>query len=103
MTNYRYLLSLALAATSMLAADQPASTEMQKIDEQLSSLQSELKDLRRDAFNREMHAQTFMFDNWHEYADEIKANTTDEKKIAEVKAKIKALSDRKEALQSNTK
>jgi len=95
------LLSLAISATALpLYADNaPASTlELQNIDKQLLDLKSELKELRRQAFNKEMDAQPLMFDNWHEYTEDIGSNESSEKKILAIKAKIEALNKRKDTL-----
>lgn len=77
--------------------------EQQDIDAQITTLRSELKELRRNAFNNEMNAQPYMFDNWHQYAGEINSNEENEKKIKAVKAKISELKKRKQALQNQPK
>lgn len=97
MSNYRIFFFLAcIASSALLCADAPSSAS--EIDQQILSLQAQLKELRRDAFNDEMDAQPFMFDNWHEYADEITGNENAEKKITKIKAQIDELNKQKQEL-----
>jgi hypothetical protein len=72
--------------------------ELQDIDEEISSLERELESMRKKALNEEMHAQPYMIDNWHEFAEDIQRAEANEKGILATKKKIQALKDLKEAL-----
>jgi hypothetical protein len=76
--------------------------ELQGIEEQISTLEHELELLRKKALNAEMHAQPFMFDDWHEFAEDVQASEENEKAIVSLKKKIYTLEEQKQAL-LNTK
>lgn len=74
--------------------------ELQGIDQEIDFLKKDLKKLRKDALNQEIHAQQFMFDDWHEFSENVAKAETNEKQILEIKEKIKALTERKESLKN---
>lgn len=97
LTAIAFVLAATTAPFSTQAAAAP-QTEVESIEKEIELLQSQLHNLRKDAFNNEMQAQPYMFDNWSEYTSEIKANEDDEKAILIIKAKIQQLNTRKQEL-----
>lgn len=73
-------------------------TDIQSIDQQIESLEKQLAQLRRNMLNSEIHAQTYMIDNWHEFAEEINRSEDNEKVILMVKKQIQELKDQKKLL-----
>lgn len=85
-----------------LRADAPHTEQVQKIDAQLKTMEERLEKIRTKALNDEMDAQPLMFDNWHQYAEKIKASEQDEKQISELKKQINALKALKESLEKES-
>lgn len=77
-------------------------TELQNINQQIDSLEKQLSEMRRKAVNKEIHAQTYMIDNWHEFAEDINAAEESEQHILAIKKKIHELNDRKETILKET-
>lgn len=97
-------LALSLSIASITYADaNPKITKIEQVDQEIIKLEKELKRLRQDAFNQEMNAQPYMFDNWSEYTENINANEIDEKKIIDIKAKIEDLKILKQKLMKSAK
>lgn len=91
--------ALNLATTPFhVQAEITPNTEIAHIEEEIETLQSQLKNLRKDAFNQEMDAQAYMFDNWSDYVGKINANEKDEQSIIQLKDKIEKLKQRKQEL-----
>jgi chromosome segregation ATPase len=76
--------------------------ELQNIDQEIDFLNKDLEKARKNALNQEIHAQQFMFDNWHEFSENVGQAETNEKQILEIKKKIKALTERKESLKNSS-
>lgn len=72
--------------------------ELKAINEEIKSLSKELSDFRKRALNEEMKAQPQMFDSWHEFAKNIQLSEEDEKKIFEIKERLRKLNERRKAL-----
>ena len=111
LTNYRTLALAALVITSPLllnAADPEPSgqssanqDELNAIENEIHRLKNELQEYRKKALSNEVHAQPLMFDNWHQYAEDIRLSEEDEKHISTIKARIAALNERKQAILKN--
>lgn len=89
-------------------AETPTSStlnELQSIDQEIADLEKELENTRKKIFNKELQAQPYMFDNWHEFAQDIDITEEGEKHISAIKKKIQELEERKESLlkQSSSK
>lgn len=75
------------------------NTELQNIDQEIQSLEEKLSIMRKKQISGEIHAQPYMIDNWHEFAEDIQATENSEKAILAIKKKIEELKERKESLQ----
>lgn len=104
MRQFSFILALLLGTLTLHAETFPSTQEhssqeqIEKIDTELQNLQTELKNYRKAALNAEMQAQPDMFDNWQEYADHIRTNEEDEKKIKKIKEKINSLKEKRAEL-----
>lgn len=94
-----FLLSFAFCQAANNSALQ-TNSEIQNINQEIEFLNSELEKMRRDAHNKEMEAQPFMFDNWHEFANDIELSEENEKGILKIKKKIKELKQKRDLLQT---
>jgi hypothetical protein len=96
---FRYLF-LALVIASPLSAQQEPGwqEELNQINGDIEKLQSQLHEYRRKALSDEMQAQPQMFDNFHEYAQDIQANEADEDMVIKIKAHLRELQARKQKL-----
>lgn len=85
------------AANSTSSPTSPAqtATSPQTLDQQIETLEKQLATLRRNMLNSEIHAQTYMIDNWHEFAEDINRTEDNEKVILALKKKIQDLKDQK--------
>ena len=72
--------------------------ELQSLDQEINSLKKHLEEMRKNALNNEIKAQPYMFDNWHQFAEDIRLSEENEKNIQETKKKLQELNDSKEAL-----
>lgn len=63
--------------------------ELNVIDIQIVLLKNQLHKFREDAEKAEIHAQSFMLDNWHQFAEDIRISEDDEKSIQMIKEEIK--------------
>ena len=74
------------------------SPEQQSLDQEIESREKNLAQMRKEALNLEIKAQSYMFDNWHEFAEDIRLNEEREKEILSTKKKLKELYNQKDAL-----
>lgn len=95
--TFATLLSLAFSPLAQ-AASPPLTSEVEKIDGEIKTLEESLNTLREAALNKEIKSQPLLFDNWEAFAQGIKANEEDEKKILEIKKQIEELQQKKHAL-----
>jgi len=75
--------------------------KFQDINHEIEFLEKQLKQMRKQALNNEIHAQPYMIDNWHQFAEEIKNSEENEKKIVEIKRKIQELNKKKSLIPQN--
>lgn len=95
------ILVFTLLSTSSHAESTPQiQNELQSIDQEIDFLNKDLKKLRKESLNKEIHAQQFMFDDWHEFSENVAKAETNERKILEIKEKIKVLTEQKESLKN---
>lgn len=99
MKKHYYLPSLLILSCAFTIASFPClaenSTTSQTLDQQIETLEKQLATLRRNMLNSEIHAQTYMIDNWHEFAEDINRTEDNEKVILVLKKKIQDLKDQK--------
>jgi len=79
-----------------------ATLTIKNLDSQIESLSTELQTLRKEALNKEIHAQTYMIDDWHQFAEEVEASEESEKAILKIKKKIQELKKQRELLEKHT-
>lgn len=72
--------------------------ELQSINEVINSLEKKLSEKRQQTLNEEVKAQPYMFDNWHEFADDIRVAEENEKEILAIKKRLKNLYEEKNRL-----
>ncbi len=72
--------------------------DLQSLDQEIDSLEKELAKLRRNMLNSEIHAQPYMIDKWHEFAEDVSHAEDKEKEILALKKKIQVLNDKKKLL-----
>lgn len=80
------------------STSQPTPSELQgaeEIDQELQSLEKKIEKLRKEELNKEMHAQPYMFDSWHQYSKEIEAAEEDEKHIEDLKKQVDEIKKKK--------
>jgi len=73
----------------------------QNLDQEIEFLEKELEDLRHKALNSEIHAQPYMIDNWHQFAENIRLAEDNEKKIVKIKKRIKNIKEFKKTKNSH--
>jgi phage shock protein A len=100
-TSYFLLISFLIFTTPSHAENTQtqSQTEIENIDQAIDSLNQQLKNLRKEALNREMQAQPYMRYHWQEFTDDIEHAEEPEKKIHDLKDKLKKLKERKNLLQ----
>lgn len=76
----------------------PQQIHLQNIDKEINSLNQQLEKLRKEAFNQEMQAQPYMFDNWKEFSEDIGNAEEAERKILKLKERIQSLNELKQFL-----
>ena len=95
-------LLIALIFFSFQSESVPASShtqiELQKVNTEINNLEEQLVKTRKNALNLELQAQPYMFDNWHEFANDIRMEEENEKKVIIVKEKLKELYKQRETL-----
>lgn len=93
-----FIFFLAIIPLSSYAENGPTQTRVQRIDQEIDSLNKKLSKLRKEAFNQEMKAQPYMFDNWKEFSEDIEHVEESERKILNIKENIQMLEDLKQSL-----
>jgi hypothetical protein len=98
-----YLLSAIFSFTSiscyaMNSTLSQTQIKLKNLNQEIESLHNELVKMRKDSLNNEMHAQPYMFDNWHEFTESIKLSEESEKNILKIKKQIKDLTQERDSL-----
>lgn len=100
--NIFFLLTYAICSFPALSYTEHfnnrSQDELQSINREIESLQEKLASMRQTAVYNEIHAQPYMIDNWHEFAQDIQTTEENEKAILAIKNKIKQLNDDKEVI-----
>lgn len=94
-----FLLPFLLLPAFTITADTTPSAP-QNIDQQIEFLENKLADLRNKYLNQEIHAQPYMIDNWHQFAEDIRQTEEHEKEILEIK---KQINDLKQKMQNRNR
>lgn len=74
------------------------NNRIKQIDVEIERLEVELHAARKKALEKEMKAQVHRLDNWHEYAETLEEEETEERRIIHIKERVKALLEEKRVL-----
>lgn len=87
-----------MALESNESSSSSNNNRIKQIDVEIEKLDVQLHAARKKAFEKEMKAQVYMLDNWHQYAETLEDEEIEERRIIHIEKRLKALLEEKQAL-----